>query len=163
MPSTLGGYSSGVCALRGCVTAVFVGVVLAAGTTTTAAAAAPARSVNVDMVDIAFEPTVVTATAGERVVFRFKNRGEATHDAFIGTAKAQRAHEREMRKAERDDDGHGSEHGGNGSSADVDAVTVKPGKTAKLSYTFTEPGTLEIGCHEPGHYKAGMKIVVTVA
>jgi uncharacterized cupredoxin-like copper-binding protein len=42
------------------------------------------------------------------------------------------------------------------------AVTVQPGAAGQLSYTFTEPGTYEVGCHQPGHYGAGMKIEVTV-
>jgi uncharacterized cupredoxin-like copper-binding protein len=42
------------------------------------------------------------------------------------------------------------------------AVTVKPGETGSFTYTFTTPGSLIIGCHEKGHYAAGMKIVVNV-
>jgi uncharacterized cupredoxin-like copper-binding protein len=40
---------------------------------------------------------------------------------------------------------------------------VAPGDTGELTYTFDEAGPLEVGCHEPGHYDAGMKIAVNVA
>ncbi len=49
-------------------------------------------------------------------------------------------------------------HGG-----DSNAITVKPGKTGSLTYTFDKAGETIIGCHENGHYDAGMKIAVTVA
>ena len=39
---------------------------------------------------------------------------------------------------------------------------VQPGELGELSYTFSEPGSYEVGCHQPGHYAAGMKIDVTV-
>ena len=42
-------------------------------------------------------------------------------------------------------------------------ISVKPGKTGKLTMTFQQAGMLEIGCHEPGHYEAGMKATVNVA
>lgn len=55
---------------------------------------------------------------------------------------------------------HGGGHGG---GSDADAITVEPGDTGELTHTFDESGEFEIGCHEPGHYEAGMKIDVTVA
>lgn len=129
---------------------------LAVAWITPVGAAPTTRTVKVKMVDIAFEPTTIEAAVGERITFVFTNRGEAVHDAFIGNAKAQAKHEREMRKAED------SEHGGHGDET-RNAVTVKPGKRAKLTHTFKKPGTLEIGCHQPDHYTAGMRVVVTVA
>jgi uncharacterized cupredoxin-like copper-binding protein len=41
-------------------------------------------------------------------------------------------------------------------------VTVQPGASQTLVYHFTQPGPLIIGCHEPGHYAAGMRADVTV-
>jgi uncharacterized cupredoxin-like copper-binding protein len=45
----------------------------------------------------------------------------------------------------------------------TDGITVDPGKTGELTHTFDRTGTVEIGCHQPGHYAAGMKLAVTVA
>jgi uncharacterized cupredoxin-like copper-binding protein len=115
---------------------------------------APTRTVDIDMEDIAFQPATLTAERGEQVRFVFHNRGQLPHDAFIGDAEAQVDHERNMRQS--DDARHGR-HG------DGDAVTVDPGKTSSFIYTFKRSGPVEIGCHQPGHYAAGMKVAVTVA
>jgi uncharacterized cupredoxin-like copper-binding protein len=41
-------------------------------------------------------------------------------------------------------------------------VTVQPGASQTLVYHFPQPGPLITGCHEPGHYAAGMRADVTV-
>ncbi len=117
---------------------------------------APARTVEIDMMDIAFAPTTVTAEEGERVRFMFRNRGAIPHDAFIGDADAQADHERDMRDAET------GGHSMGGGDEDEDNLTLKPGKTGELTYTFDRAGSVEIGCHQPEHYAAGMKVAVTV-
>ena len=109
------------------------------------------RTIDVEMRDIAFSPTTVDVRVGETVRFNFKNTGQVEHDAFIGDAAAQDAHEKEAREGHED---HGK---------DSNAVDAKPGKSASLTYTFDKPGQLIIGCHEPGHYTGGMKITVNVA
>ena len=120
------------------------------GSDTTTAGDEEARRVDVDMVDIDFAPNSIEVAAGETVRFVFHNRGEVVHDAFLGDADAQADHEAEIR----------DEHGGHGSSDD--AIKVDPGQTGELTHTFDSAGTVEIGCHEPGHYDAGMKIVIDV-
>lgn len=142
--------------------AVLAGIALVAAacggdSDTTPSGGAADRTIEVDMVDIAFEPDTIDVTRGETVRFVFTNAGEVAHDAFIGDHDAQADHEAEMRDA--DDDAHG---GGHGDDAD-DAVTVEPGETGELTYTFDDAGTLEVGCHQPGHYEGGMKITVEVA
>lgn len=122
-------------------------------TATTSAVAAPTRTINLAMVDIAYEPKTLSVQRGERIEFVFDNKGAIPHDAFIGDAAAQAEHEKEMRE---------EMSGGDGMS-DTPSITVEPGKTGRLAYTFDKPGTLEIGCHEPGHYAGGMKVIVTVA
>ena len=110
-----------------------------------------ARVIEVEMRDVAFAPTEIDVRAGEKVRFVFTNTGQVTHDAFIGDQAAQEEHEKEMRA------GHGDH--GEGSNA----VSVKPGKSADLSYTFDRPGQILIGCHQPGHYTGGMKATVNIA
>ncbi|MDO8390970.1 MAG: plastocyanin/azurin family copper-binding protein [Actinomycetota bacterium] len=111
---------------------------------------APVRVVEVTMADIRFGTESLAVAAGETVEFRFTNDGEIPHDAFIGDAAAQAQHDIEMAGM----DGH--DHAMPG------GVTVQPGATESLTYTFEDAGELEIGCHQPGHYSAGMKIDVTV-
>jgi uncharacterized cupredoxin-like copper-binding protein len=115
-----------------------------------------ARIIEIEMVDIAFEPESIEVAAGETVRFVFTNNGEIAHDAYIGDGDAQGEHETEMRDAE------GSEHGGGHGGGDEEALTVDPGETGELTHTFEESGSIEIGCHQPGHYNAGMKITVEV-
>jgi uncharacterized cupredoxin-like copper-binding protein len=117
------------------------------------------RTVEIDMVDNAFEPETLQVAQGEAVRFVFNNSGEVAHDAYIGDRDAQADHEAEMREGD-DDDAH---DGGHGEDEGENAVTVDPGDTEELTYTFDDTGTLEVGCHQPGHYDAGMKITVEVA
>ncbi len=121
---------------------------------TSNAPAAPAgtRIVDVTMEDIKFDQTRLTVTTGETIDFRFANTGRVPHDAFIGDADAQMEHDAEMAHM-----GDASTH-----SMGEAAITVQPGAAGELSYTFAQPGTYEVGCHQPGHYGAGMKIEVTV-
>ena len=117
-------------------------------------AAESTRTIEVTMKDIAFDPAAVTVKAGETVKFVFRNEGKIRHDAFIGDEAAQAEHEKEMREQGSDAmDGH---HGD-------DAITVDPGKTGSLTHTFKAGDALVIGCHEVGHYAAGMKLTVTVS
>ena len=106
------------------------------------------------MRDIAFSPDTVDVEAGETVTFVFENVGKIPHDAYVGDAGAQDEHEMEMQ--EMDEAGHG-DHG-----AGADAVTVEPGKRGELTHTFEAGDRLLIGCHQPGHYAAGMKVTVNV-
>jgi uncharacterized cupredoxin-like copper-binding protein len=111
------------------------------------------RTVEIDMVDTAFEPDTLEVRRGETVRFVFTNDGKLPHDAFIGDAEAQDDHEDDMRA---DDDSHGHE------GESDDAVTVEPGDTGELTYTFEDEGTLEVGCHQEGHYESGMTVTIEV-
>lgn len=124
-------------------------------TATSGVTAAATRTVEVTMVDIAYQPTTLNVQRGERIEFVFQNKGAIAHDAFIGDTAAQAEHEKDMREG-------GSKGGHDKMGGEGNAITVEPGKTGRLAYTFDKPGAIEIACHEPGHYAAGMKIAVTV-
>ena len=135
-----------------------IAILFVAAVTATACASndATPRSedeIEISMRDSVFDPKKVTVKQGDEVTFRFANRGSLEHEAFIGDADEQKAHERAM-----SDDEEMSEH----HMDDDPAVTVKPGKSATLTHTFTERGQTLIGCHVPGHYDAGMRVKVTV-
>lgn len=130
----------------------------ASASTARAAAEPPAlpamqRRVDVEMKDNVFSPTTLDVKLGETVTFVFTNTGEATHDAFLGDEAAQEEHENEMR-ARKDPSQHHAGHEG--------GVTVAPGETGTMQQRFDEPGPFEIGCHELGHYAAGMTILINV-
>lgn len=128
-----------------------VALMLAACGGTAGPTAKPDRTVSVDMVDLAFRPDRLEVRAGETIRFVFRNRGKVAHDAFIGDEAAQASHEKEMQRM-----------GGMGHGGSRAGLTVKPGKTGEITHTFGERGQLEIACHQPGHWKAGMMMSVKV-
>jgi uncharacterized cupredoxin-like copper-binding protein len=91
---------------------------------------------------------VFNVQAGETIAFEISNPGALPHEFYLGTAVEQQAHEREM--------ANGPMH------AEPNVVDVPAGTTARLVYTFDQPGTLEYGCHVPGHYPAGMRGTITI-
>jgi uncharacterized cupredoxin-like copper-binding protein len=108
------------------------------------------RTIEVAMTDdLRFEPSSITVSAGETVRFVVHNAGQAVHEFYIGDEEAQLEHEEEMRMG-------GMAHD------DPEGVTVPPGETETLEYTFGDAGQLFIGCHEPGHYAGGMVGTITV-
>ena len=121
-------------------------------------AGAPDDTIEVEMVDNAFEPAEVEVAAGEEVTFVFDNDGAALHEAYVGDEAAQAEHVATMRTQEAD--GDGEEHGGGHGDAEV--LEVEPGADGELTHTFDEPGEYLLGCHQPGHYEDGMKMRVTV-
>jgi len=40
---------------------------------------------------------------------------------------------------------------------------IAPGKSQTLAWTFADPGSYHLACHEPGHYEAGQVLVIEVA
>jgi uncharacterized cupredoxin-like copper-binding protein len=117
------------------------------------------KAIELQMIDIAFEPERVSVGKGEEVRFVFVNNGKVKHEAYIGTTDDQAAHETEMTK---NGPSGGSHMGHGGGSGEGQKLTVEPGKRGELTHRFDVAGTYEIGCHEPGHYSAGMKVVVDV-
>ena len=111
------------------------------------------RTVPVRMFDdMRYEPDRFDVNAGDTVSFEVTNSGEVRHEFFIGTTDEHRQHAVEMRERDHADEAH----------ANPAAVSVEPGATGTLEYTFDEAGELLIGCHEPGHYEAGMVAPITV-
>jgi uncharacterized cupredoxin-like copper-binding protein len=116
------------------------------------------RTLDIEMHDIAFSPSHITVPTDEPVRLVFHNLGSVPHDAFIGDARAQMGHEEMMSSmASMGGMDHGNEHGHD------DGLTVRPGETGTLTHTFEAGDDVLIGCHEPGHYDAGMKLTVTTS
>lgn len=110
------------------------------------------RTIDVTMDDdMRYAPDSFEFEVGDVVTFELRNEGELVHEMFIGDRAAHEAHEAEMRE-----DPHSDAHG------DPAAISVEPGATASLTYTFESAGELLAGCHEPGHYEAGMVASITV-
>lgn len=103
------------------------------------------------MSEFKFSPDHLDVTPGETVHFVLVNQEAVNHEIVFGDQEAQDEHEKEMASGEAM---HMAEPG----EAELD-----PGQTKTLDYTFpNHPGTLLYGCHEPGHWPAGMKGTVTI-
>jgi P-type Cu+ transporter len=108
------------------------------------------RTIQVETTDaLRFVPDHIEVRAGETIAFEVRNAGAVPHEFFIGTNEDQLEHEREMAS-------------GAPMHAEPGQVDVPAGQTVRLVYTFDEPGTLEYGCHVPGHYPAGMRGTITI-
>ena len=129
----------------------------------------------IKMTNMAFEPSSLTVHVGDSVTFRFVNTDIVRHEAVIGDAAYQAKHAAAMAASGSATSSttastttmapmHGMArsvrvHPG---MSDPNAVSVEPGATGELTFTFGKPTQLIIGCHEPGHYEAGMKAVISV-
>ena len=132
--------------------------------------------IEIEMVDIAFEPVAVDVRAGEPVTFKFTNNGKVKHEAIFGDEAEQEAHGEEMANMgdmdmgneQMDMNGDGTMDmstsdmpGTDGEEMDNDFV-LEPGESGEITMTFDEAGTTIIGCHETGHWEAGMRVDVTI-
>ena len=123
--------------------------------------------VKVKMKGTMFVPSTLTVRKGQTVRFEFTNKDPLKHDAYVGDADAQDDHERAMRmmdaESSKNNDGEMMDEG-HGDHADTDegGITIKKRKHGTLTHTFAEKGTTYIGCHQPGHYAAGMRMTITV-
>ncbi|CAN5740130.1 cupredoxin family protein [soil metagenome] len=97
-----------------------------------------------------YDPPEITVRPGETIRFEVKNDGKLRHEFMIGDATEQRTHAEMM---ERDP---GMVHN------DPNTITLEAGGGKILVWQFGEAGELEIGCHVPGHYEAGMLARVRV-
>ena len=109
------------------------------------------RVVDIQTTDaLTFEPADITVAAGETVTFRLTNDGAVAHDFTLGDQATQDEHETEM-----------SEMGGMAHD-EPNVATIPAGETVEVTWTFGDEGTVLIGCHQPGHYAAGMTGRITV-
>lgn len=101
--------------------------------------------------DMAIQLSESDFEVGETVRFEITNEGAIPHEFYVGDVEAQEHHAEEM-----------AEMGGMGHD-EPDGVAVEPGATKTFEYTFEQSGEILAGCHEPGHYEAGMVSSMTVA
>jgi len=125
------------------------------------ATAAPVRVVMNDR--FRYRPSSIVVRAGRRVTFAVTNAGKLPHEFILGDRATQLDHERQM-QAMPTDGGHmhAHAHGTADHSADGAGLTVPPGQTRRLTWTFHDPGVVLYGCHVLGHWAAGMRGTILV-
>ena len=110
------------------------------------------RTVRIAALDsMRFAPATLQVRAGETVRFIVTDQGQLIHEFVLGDRREQAEHEREMQRM-----------GGMVMADEANGVTLRPGQTKTLIWTFGKAGEVEYACHQPGHYAAGMvgKILV---
>lgn len=95
--------------------------------------------------DMTFEPSTIEVRAGEVVTFEVTNVGQIPHDFTLGDEDAQRDHASEMAEMDADE-----------AHADPNTVTLRADETGSITWQFDDAGEVLYGCHQPGHYAAGM-------
>ncbi|HET7685786.1 MAG TPA: plastocyanin/azurin family copper-binding protein [Candidatus Limnocylindria bacterium] len=111
------------------------------------------RTVVVSMSDeMRYDPAEFDFFVGETVRFEVTNAGSLRHEFFVSDVAGHEEHAAEM---------SGGGHGSMGAD-EPGLVSVEPGDTESLEYTFQAAGELMAACHEPGHYEAGMVAPISV-
>jgi uncharacterized cupredoxin-like copper-binding protein len=130
------------------------------------ATGAPVRVVMNDR--FRYRPSAIMVRAGHRVTFDVTNAGKLPHEFILGDRAAQLEHEREMRAAtggdmDMDMHAHMHLHGSDApAGGGTGGLTVPPGQTRRLTWTFDKPGIVLYGCHVLGHWAAGMRGTIVV-
>jgi uncharacterized cupredoxin-like copper-binding protein len=108
----------------------------------------PDRTISIVMRDdFTYDPPLIEIVPEEVVEFQISNEGGVVHEFLVGDEARRAEFEREM--AVGGHEAHGAEAPG---------VSVEPGEEESFVFKFPDKEReLFYGCHEPGHYAAGMK------
>ena len=79
-------------------------------------------TIDVAMVDNAYEPTEIEVPVGEEITFVFDNGGAALHEAYIGDEEAQEEHAMAMAEGSGEGEMDGMDHGGGHEGQKVDGL-----------------------------------------
>jgi uncharacterized cupredoxin-like copper-binding protein len=128
----------------------------------TVATAAPVRVVMNDR--FRYRPSSIVVRAGRRVTFAVTNAGKLPHEFILGDRATQLDHERQMQAMPADGEHMHHSHGptDHATGGESGGLTVPPGQTRRLTWTFHDPGVVLYGCHVLGHWAAGMKGTIVV-
>jgi uncharacterized cupredoxin-like copper-binding protein len=107
----------------------------------------PERTVDITIHHSRFLPANIEVAPGNTVRFVLHNTDPIDHEFILGNEEVQARHETGTEAHHRAIPGE---------------VSVPAGGEASTTYMFSEPGTLLIGCHLPGHYAYGMRGSVLV-
>jgi uncharacterized cupredoxin-like copper-binding protein len=110
----------------------------------------PARTIEVVMKEMEYEPWSIEVKRGEQIRFVIRNAGTEDHEFLLATTKENLAHAEMMKKHRH------MKH------AEPNAVTLAPKQSTELLWKFTKAGTFEYSCLIPDHREYGMTGRVTV-
>lgn len=104
------------------------------------------RTVNLELSDgLRILPASFNVARGETVRIIVHNPGKLRHQLLLGDLHYQHEHSLTRQLMARAGD------------SSVNALAISPGETAELLWAFEGPNDVDIACHYPGHYEAGMR------
>lgn len=110
------------------------------------------RTVAVDMTDsMAYTPSELSVKAGETIRFAVKNSGQLVHEFVLGASEDILEHHELMKRFP------GMEHD------EPNSVSLGADESGEVIWQFTNAGTFQFACLQPGHYEAGMKGDIAVS
>jgi uncharacterized cupredoxin-like copper-binding protein len=104
----------------------------------------PARTVQVEMSEMAYAPLRIEVKRGEQIRFAIRNVGKEEHEFLLATTEENLKHAEEMKNNPQ------MQHD------DPNGVRLAPEKSAEIVWKFTKAGTFEYSCLIPGHRDGGM-------
>lgn len=105
------------------------------------------RVIRVTAIDVAFDVKKLHVKAGETVRFVVTNKGALVHEFVLASAADHKAHEQEMMNMDPS----------MAMPDEPNAISLKPGETKELVWTFAAAKNIEFACDIPGHPEQGMK------
>jgi len=119
----------------------------------------PTRTIQVTMRDdFSFEPKAIKIRGGESIKFEVVNQGSGPHEFLLGNEQRQQEFEQGMQNGSHNMPGMG----GMGPSG-APGVQLKGGESGSFVFVAPKSGPLLFGCHQPGHYKSGMRGILTIS
>jgi uncharacterized cupredoxin-like copper-binding protein len=104
----------------------------------------PARTIQVEMSEMAYAPLRIEVKRGEQIRFVIRNIGQEEHEFLLATTEENLKHGEAMK-----------EHP-HMAHDDPNGVRLAPAKSAEIVWKFTKAGTFEYSCLIPGHRDGGM-------
>jgi uncharacterized cupredoxin-like copper-binding protein len=113
-------------------------------------AAKPARTIEIELSEMTYEPIRIEVKRGEQIRFVLRNAGTEDHEFLLATTAENLKHAEVMKKYPH------MEHD------DPNGVRIAPRKSAEILWRFTKRGAFEYACLIPNHRDYGMVGHVTV-
>ena len=110
----------------------------------------PARTIEIEMSEMAYTPARIEVKRGEQIRFVIRNAGTEDHEFLLATTEENLKHAEVMKKHPH------MEHD------DPNGVRLAPKKSAEIIWKFTHAGTFEYSCLIPDHREYGMIGRITV-
>ena len=104
----------------------------------------PARTIEIAMKEMMYEPSRIEVKQGEQIRFVLRNVGSEDHEFLLATTKENLKHAGVMKKHPH------MEHD------EPNGVRVAPKKTAEIFWKFTKAGMFEYSCLIADHREYGM-------